>query len=578
MSDDGVGRVLGSEHSSTAAFRVVLDDDDFLQLDDLVVVRTQVPKAGEVKTYGVVTEAEAVYEGATYESDTHRVAELGIMPAAKVRTARVAVTRVDPEVWVSPDPGEIVERATGEERAKALYVDEMGRPLAIGIGRDGDPVCVDLDFFDGRKGGHMSISGISGVATKTSFALFFLRMLTANPRTLGEGAANLRVLVFNVKGEDLLWLDKPNKHFDDEAAAGWATLGVEPGPFPSVRFWAPPRQRSGDVIVPDTGGRLEGVDAFAWTPREFVDEDLLQFCFTDANDTRNQLPFIRERVQAQLKRFAVDVEGNPGAIVLRDPRGSPDGTWRGLTVGPQAGERIVTDLGSLVDALEEFLEPETGDEPDLAWSGRVQAGTVSAFMRRLHAAAGRMNHLVRAGESRRIDRTAASVTVVAIQSLHEQAQRFVVGALLNEAFHEKEQTGQRLPLSVVVLDELNKYAPRDGSGPLKDMLVDIAQRGRSLGILLVGAQQTASRVASEVLENAAIRASGRLDAAEAERAEYGWMLPSTRARARLLKPGTMVISQPAIPVPLVVTFPFPPWATRKEEVATDAGDDPFAGL
>jgi DNA helicase HerA-like ATPase len=575
----GVGRVLGSEHSSTAAFRVVLDDDDFLQLDDLVVVRTQVPKAGEVKTYGVVTEAEAVYEGATYESDTHRVAELGIMPAAKVRTARVAVTRVDPEVWVSPDPGEEVERATGEERAKALYLDEMGRPLAIGIGRDGDPVSVDLDFFDGRKGGHMSISGISGVATKTSFALFFLRMLTANPGTLGEGAANLRVLVFNVKGEDLLWLDKPNKHFDDGAAAGWATLGVEPGPFPSVRFWAPPRPRSGDVIVPDTGGRLDGVDAFAWTPREFVDEDLLQFCFTDANDTRNQLPFIRERVQAQLKRFAVDVEGSPGAIVLRDPRDSPDGSWRGLAVGPQAGERIVTDLGSLVDALGEILEPEDGEqEAPFAWSGRVQPGTVSAFMRRLHAAAARMNHLVRAGETRRIDRNAASVTVVAIQSLHEQAQRFVVGALLNEAFHEKELTGQRLPLSVVVLDELNKYAPRDGSGPLKDMLVDIAQRGRSLGILLVGAQQTASRVASEVLENAAIRVSGRLDAAEAERAEYGWMLPSTRARARLLKPGTMVISQPAIPVPLVVTFPFPPWATRKEEVAPDAGGDPFEGL
>ncbi len=81
-----VGRVLGSQHTSTSAFRVVLDDDDFLQLDDLVVVRTQVPKAGEVRTYGVVTESEAVYEGATYESDTHRIAELGIMPAAKVRT------------------------------------------------------------------------------------------------------------------------------------------------------------------------------------------------------------------------------------------------------------------------------------------------------------------------------------------------------------------------------------------------------------------------------------------------------------------------------------------------------------
>ncbi|MGZ8582889.1 MAG: ATP-binding protein, partial [Actinomycetota bacterium] len=99
MSGEQVGRVLGSQHSSTSAFRVVLDDDDFLQLDDLVVVRTQVPKAGEVRTYGVVTEAEAVYEGASYESDTHRIAELGIMPAAKVRTAQVQVTRVDPEVW-----------------------------------------------------------------------------------------------------------------------------------------------------------------------------------------------------------------------------------------------------------------------------------------------------------------------------------------------------------------------------------------------------------------------------------------------------------------------------------------------
>jgi DNA helicase HerA-like ATPase len=129
----------------------------------------------------------------------------------------------------------------------------------------------------------------------------------------------------------------------------------------------------------------------------------------------------------------------------------------------------------------------------------------------------------------------------------------------------------------VVLDELNKYAPREGQSPIKDMLIDIAQRGRSLGVLLVGAQQTASRVAPEVLENAALRVTGRLDAAEAERSEYGWMLPSTRARARLLKPGTMVISQPSIPVPLVVDFPCPPGATRKEEVAEDDGDV-FEGL
>lgn len=575
MNEEQIGRVLGSEHTTTSGFRIVLEEDNFAQLDDLVVVRTQVPKVGEVRTYGVVTEVAAIYEGASFESDTHRIAEEGILPAAKVRSAEVAVTRVDPEVWVSPDPGEVVFRARDAERRKALYVDEMGRPLAIGIGRDGQPVHVDLDFFDGRKGGHMSISGISGVATKTSFAFFFLRMLTANPQVLGEGAANLRVLVFNVKGEDLLWLDKPNRFFDEEAREQWSALEVEPAPFPSVRFWAPPRRQSGDVLLPDTGGRQEGLEVFAWTPREFIDEDLLQFCFTDATDQRNQIPFVRERVQTQLKRFAVDAVGMPGAVVLRDSRDEAHQTG---VAHAQPGEPVITDLASLVEALRPFLEPEDGGDADPTWSARVAPGTVQAFMRRLHAAAGRLGHLVRPGDSRRIDRSKASVTVVAIQSLHELAQRFVVGALLNETFRDKEETGQRLPLSVVVLDEMNRYAPREGTSPLKDMLIDIAQRGRSLGVLLVGAQQTASRVAPEVLENAAIRVTGRLDSAEAERAEYGWMLPSTRSRARLLKPGTMVLSQPAIPVPLVMNFPFPPWATRKEEVATDAEGDPFEGL
>ena len=569
-----VGRVIGTEKTSTQEFRVVLDDDQYLQLDDLVVVRTQVPQAGQISTYGLVTESEAAYEGASYESDTFRIAEQGILPAQKVRSAQVQVTRVDPEIWVSPDPGELVERATADERNKALYVDEMGRPLPVGLGRDGEPLYVDLDFFDGRKGGHMSISGISGVATKTSFALFFLRMLTGRPDIVGESGANMRVLVFNVKGEDLLWLDKPNALFDDEAQAKWSALGVEPTPFPSVGFWAPPRKQSGDVLLPDVAGRQEGVEAFAWTPREFIDEGLLRFLFTDASDSRNQLSFVEERVRSQLQRWSVDVIGRPGAVVIRQP---PIGGWkRGAEVKLEPGERIIEDLHSLVSSLEEFLDPPDGEEPDRAWSGRVQGGTVSAFMRRLYAAQSRLGELIRSGESNRIDRSTAQVTVVAIQSLHDLAQRFVVGALLQETFAEKEQTGQRLPLSIVVLDELNKYAPREGNSPLKEMLIDIAQRGRSLGVLLVGAQQTASRIAQEVMENAAIRVAGRLDAAEAERSEYGWMLPSTRARARLLKPGTMVISQPAIPVPLVVNFPFPPWATRREEVSEDV--DPFVGL
>jgi uncharacterized protein len=116
-----------------------------------------------------------------------------------------------------------------------------------------------------------------------------------------------------------------------------------------------------------------------------------------------------------------------------------------------------------------------------------------------------------------------------------------------------------------MIDELNKYAPREGTSPIKDVLLDIAARGRSLGIILIGAQQTASEVERRIVSNSAIRVVGRLDSAEAGRPEYGFLPPSQRARATLAKPGAMFISQPQIPVPLAVEFPFPAWATRLSE-------------
>ena len=572
-----VGLVLGSEATSTQEFKVVLHEGEYLQLDDLVVVKTHVPKVGEVDTYGIVVETSSRYEGTVFESDTFRVAVEGTFPAEKSRTATVHVIRVLPETWIAPDAGEAVYRAMGDEREKALYVDEMrrggrDRALPVGTTRDGEPVWADVDFFDGTKGAHMSISGVSGVATKTSYALFFLRCLTAHPEILGQSARNLRTLVFNVKGEDLMFLDRPNKDFQPDDKERWERLGMDPTPFPSVSFWAPALEHAGSEGIPDSGERSSGIDAFRWTPRQFVDEGLLPFVFTESNDSRNQLTFVAERVMMQLQRFARDVEGEPGAVVLRDPTAADDdGTG---PVKPFKTETVVRDMHSLIEALAEFLEPEDAD-PDWKWTGRVAQGTVSAFMRRLYGAQPRLGRLVRAGVSRKIDRAREAVTVVDIHKLHDAAQRFVVGALVKEVHDEKEGKG-RFPLSVIVLDELNKYAPREGWSPIRDTLVDIAQRGRSLGILLIGAQQSASRINPDVLTNASLKVSGRLDAAEAERAEYGWMLPSTRARARLLKPGTMVLSQPSIPAPVVLEFPYPPWATRQEEEASTS--DPFEGL
>ena len=119
--------------------------------------------------------------------------------------------------------------------------------------------------------------------------------------------------------------------------------------------------------------------------------------------------------------------------------------------------------------------------------------------------------------------TGAQVTVVDIHNLTDRAQRFVVGVTVKRAFENKEETGTRTPLLFLVLDELNKYAPREGTSPIKEILLDVAERGRSLGMILVGAQQTASEVERRVIANSSLRVAGRLDPAEAMRPEYGFL-------------------------------------------------------
>src|SRR5262249_37424548 len=112
------------------------------------------------------------------------------------------------------------------------------------------------------------------------------------------------------------------------------------------------------------------------------------------------------------------------------------------------------------------------------------------------------------------------------------------------------------------------YAPREGTSPIKEVLLDIAERGRSLGIILIGAQQTASEVERRIVSNSSIKVVGRLDPAEAARPEYGFLPASQRARVTLAGPGAMFVAQPEIPVPLAVEFPFPAWATRLAECGT----------
>src|SRR5487761_1684576 len=539
-----LGLVVGTVPATPLQFSVGLAPGQYVQLDDVLGPRRALPGHPPVQIAGVVTNIEAVHEGARFASDVFLI-EQGALPAGVCEVAEVAVTRVEPEVYVPPLPGASVSRATGAQRDSALYFDTMGdSKVPVGFGRDGQPVFVNFEFLDGTRGAHVSISGVSGIATKTSFAMFLLHSI-ANCGVLAAEAHNTKALIFSVKGEDLLFLDYANSRLTPDQRALYDKLGLPSEPFGNVRVFAPPRKND-PAGTPDVAARDRAVSPFYWTLAVFCADELLPFVFADAEDERAQYTMLISQVAARLRRDAVPA-GDEGAVRIRN-------------VDP-ANDQLIRTFGDLIT----LLETELGDEdPRRDWvAGSAVTGSINALLRRLRSSVKPLESVIRGDLAHRGKK---SITT-------SRAQRFVVGVTLRGEFARKERQGTARPLMFVVLDELNKYAPREGDSPIKQLLLDVAERGRSLGVILIGAQQTASEVERRILSNCAIRVAGRLDAAEAERPEYGYLPPAQRQRATLAKPGTMFIAQPDIPVPLAVDFPFPAWATRPSEKGDWAGHD-----
>lgn len=193
-----VGMVLGTEDSTPLTFWVAVTPDAYLQLDDAVIVDTEVPGRGSLRIAGIVQDVRARHEGAQFDTDVFLV-DRGVLPVDTAVAAQVVAIRFEPEIFVPPMPGLLALRARGADRDEALGFDQMQRRVAAGLTRDGEPVVLDLDFLDGSRGAHLNISGISGVATKTTYAMFLLYSLFHSD-VLGMAGVNTKAIVFNVKG------------------------------------------------------------------------------------------------------------------------------------------------------------------------------------------------------------------------------------------------------------------------------------------------------------------------------------------------------------------------------------------
>lgn len=554
-----MGRVIGTQDATPLDFWVLLDEHEQVQVDEAVVVETNAP-IGPVKLFGIVDIIRARHQGSTFDSDVVE-AERGL-PVELSIAAHVKVTRLDPEYYYPPLPGNQVRVVSGEEYAHALFMDKMERkfPLGLSLSRK-ETVYGNLDFLNGRKGAHINISGVSGIATKTTYTTFLLHSLLHCGAL--QDPANTHAIIFNVKGEDLLFLDKKNNTLSPTDLIEYDQMGLPAEPFDSVQFYVPPVENSKGPLSPRVGARkADEVVPYFWTVRNFCRERLLRYLFTDAGEDSSLLSTLVYQVERRLSEAAEEAEKQgpgPGVFLPLEKKGKREKGYDENAEESAAVEEV-RDFPTLVRALE-----------SLASSTGQSSGTVGAFMRRLYGTEDKMSSVIRdpadADPTKHtINWRAKQVTVVSLTGLYEVGKGFVVGSVLQQIQQEKEATGSAEPLCFIVVDELNRYAPRDGWSPIRERLLEIAERGRSSGTILIGAQQTASEVERRIVANPAFRIVGRLDAAEAERAEYGFLTSSLRERAKILTSGRMIVSQPDIPTPVPVCFPMPAWATRAEEV------------
>ena len=98
---------------------------------------------------------------------------------------------------------------------------------------------------------------------------------------------------------------------------------------------------------------------------------------------------------------------------------------------------------------------------------------------------------------------------------------------------------------------------RDAGLPQNFQILDIAERGRSLGIVLFSAEQFRSAIHNRVTGNCSTHAYGRTNAIEIAKADYKYVPQVYKNMMTRLKQGEYIIQNPVFRSLLNVKFPKP---------------------
>lgn len=581
-----IGRVAGSEREPAGShlFAIWVSDDAVtLDIGHIVVAFSE-----EAAVIGVVDEARRFSDLRSFLDDyfDRRMedaidAELATRrPEMLVFTVRTLATRhlrddvdshrppVSGPVWFATT--EAIEFALGRDDFSGTPVPALMH-INGNVERDVDgaekrnavadvifqrtPIWLDCDYLLGPEAGHANWTGQSGLATKTSHAVFLLSAVFQRLRAEGKSVA---ALMFNVKGPDLLWLDKPAipepewaeayaeakaRTLSEQDLEAYAALGLEPKPFENVRIFAP--FKPGEA--PGRQGQLD------------VQLERLTGTFSGKLNTDRDTPAEAEGVVFPILWPLQPLLWMPHKVF---EWGDLDDKLSGFIYDLRnAGIESFNQLDAKFAEIRDYFAGEGSGE---SWNGHHKM-TIAKAENRFKSLPDKFGGLVSRsmveyGGLPKVDEPFhdQELRVVDIADCNSAVQEILVTRVVDRVWKMAEEQKLGVETVIIFVDELNKYAPAGGQGGLRDTLVDIAARGRHLNVVLFGAEQFRSKVDSEILGNCGTSFYGRVGDEELTNAAYRSLSETTKHELLGLRKGTILARHAHFRAPLFGTFPLKP--------------------
>ena len=541
-----IGKVLALENAPST-----IDNFYFWTASDMVLRPFDVVKVEHLRdstTFGVIEEISHITDSSSFLADFIS-SDFGDVEVEQ-NTIRVGmnyvkakVVRNTKDILIPVHSGARVSLASREEVEYALGLDRIQNPLVCGFLEmyDGSariklPVELNADFLIGPEGAHLNISGISGLAAKTSYAMFLLKAI--QDRAV-DNDDSIATVVFNVKGRDLLALDElndfdGNAQFRDETFAMYKQLGLSDKPFRDVKYYYPAsddRIKNSYVDGDHFNRQKKKRKAFEYKFDYERDKDNLDLLFADVDD--------QTQTMESILNYIVSGQGAFGRI----------NEWSRM--------------------LEETQEMcQAGILP----SREISALSWRKFYRLIKKTVGD-NCLFSDGVgyvrlADQIDNIRSNdVYVIDIAKLNSDMQAFVFGNVVRKIIDfQLGDKPEGAPSKIIIfIDELNKFASTDTrqQSPILKHIIDIAERGRSLGIILFGADQFKSSVHSRVTGNCSTFAYGRTNSIELSKRDYRYIPSVYQNMMTRLRQGEYIIQNPIFNSLLSVKFPLPIWRQFK---------------